>query len=140
MEGTCIHEKRWGEIETMLRALNKEVFGNGTGQSPIRHEIIELRGQIKGLTEIVIKREGHIDTIFNDINAIKTSLSAMIKAEADMQDWKLKHEVEIKEKAKEDKSDRERQVDLRDKKQNRIMYIIVILIAAINLATLFFTL
>ena len=136
----CIHEKRWGEIETMLKALNKEVFGDGSGKSPIRHEIIELKGQIKGLTEIVIKREGHIDSIFKDINGIKTSLSAMLKADADMQEWKEKHEAELKEKAKEDKADRERQIDLRDKKQNRTMYVIVILIAAINLATLLFTL
>ena len=120
MSEECKYSKEIGEMSAKISALNKAVFGNGKGLSDALH-------MSANSIEIANKLTSKLETLFSDVGYIRTAISGIEKANADMEIWRVKHEDRHKDECEENKKN-EKENHIKRKKEDKIKFIVQVIV------------
>ena len=133
MADPCLHSEDWGKLKSKTEQMEHDLYGNG--KQGLRADVTDLKHQTNNVITTLEK-------VSEDVSAIKTTISAVVRSQEDMDKWRMDHEflaleekqqaAELVAKAKEDADDK---FTKRASKQNRVMGAVMLVIALINLAT-----
>lgn len=140
MATPCLHSEDFGSMKSKLEENEKKIDKlnndvNGNGKQGLRDDVSDLKHQMNNVVNTLEK-------VSEDVKAIKTSLSAVIRCQEDMDEWRIKHEKDLAKQAIEAakvladaKAASDDQFAKRASRQTRLMGAMMLIIALINLAT-----